>query len=123
MQPAQKNEAAKTEPDIDLPEDDSCEKSEKCEAPETTILLDNPWVKETTEDWSSELEKLRLYFAQCSLPSEPFLLDQCTQIINPDQFIQAHLATLDRYNGRESGKPVLQRLRRLKELLIINSKN
>ena len=115
------NEEKEPQHDIKPHEDEVCEKSEKCEPPKTNYLFDHLHEKTTVEDWSGEIEELRQFFAQCSLPLEPVKLDQCTTIINLQKFIKASLSTLETYNGVETGKPVLQRLRKLKELLSTNS--
>ncbi len=119
-QPTQDKTKPDPQPGNTPAESEACEKSEKRAGPEIIFFYDHPRVKGATEDWGAEIESLRSYFAQCSLPSKPFMLDQCTEIINPGQFIKAHLATLRTYNGRESGKPALQRLITLKHILTQN---
>jgi len=120
-QPPQDNPKPEPRPAIIPAEPTPCEKSEKCEPTETKNLFEQSWVKETSADWSSEIEDLELFFSRYDLPSGPLRLDDCTEILDPKKFLNAHMSTLKRYNGKRIGEPVLARLRLFKNLLTLNS--
>jgi hypothetical protein len=66
------------------------------------------------ENWDSELADLEKFFSYITLPAPPFVLDNCTTIIDYSIFFQSHFETLKANNGNQTFLPFLDRMREMK---------
>ncbi|MCC4230034.1 DUF6965 family protein [Zunongwangia profunda] len=74
-------------------------------------------IQEEPEDWQTDIKELEAFFTKMRLPPKPVRLNQCTLITNIPKFIESHINTVKKYNGKERFLPYLNRLKELRATL------
>ncbi|MCX6186487.1 MAG: DUF6371 domain-containing protein, partial [Bacteroidetes bacterium] len=77
-------------------------------------------IKELSANWDQDINELEKYFAEITLPAHPLKLNDYTTIIDCSLFVESHLATVKRNNGKRTFMPYLNRLQELKQVLTTN---
>ncbi len=121
------------QPEPELLEISTDEKSEKYETKNESFFLEKiqkevkvsenqNWFPKPSQEqpkkWDADISELKTFFENITITNKPIKLNQSTIIINCQTFIENHLATVKANNGRETFIPYLNRLKRLKEVLI-----
>ena len=72
--------------------------------------------------WDMDLAELESFFNEVSFPAQPIKMNPYT-IIDVTLFIQSHLAVAKHNNGNRTFLPYLERLKELREYLMVNNQN
>src|SRR5690554_4292676 len=75
---------------------------------------------EQPQNWSNDIAELENYFASIELPTESIQLNRCSTITDCSVFVENHIATVKRNNGKPTFLPYLNRLQELKQVLTTN---
>lgn len=70
------------------------------------------------KDWDKDIEKLEDYFVSIRLPKEPIWLNRHSLIADCSVFVPNHLEVVKSNNGRIAYLPYLNRLKKIKEVLM-----
>lgn len=73
------------------------------------------------ETWDQDIAELERFFKTAALPTVPVKLTPDSTITNVSLFIHSHLATVKANNGKRTFLPYLEKLRDLKQYLIVNT--
>lgn len=75
------------------------------------------------ERWDNKIQELSHFLSKEPLSTKPIHLNDFTTIIDIDKFLESHFATLKAYNGNPYFKPTLNRLTKLKEIMIVGKQS
>ena len=118
FQPQPREPVEYSEPDIIIIN----EKGEKSDDVKKTFLFTPSQIKQHKvvqfENWEKEINELETFFSGATIPQPPIKLNQCSTIINPQLFIDSHLAILKHYNGKQGYEIELNRLLEFKKVLL-----
>lgn len=81
------------------------------------------FVREQPENWEQEINMLEVFFASVNLPAHPIKLNQSSTINNIPKFIENHIVTVKFHNGLNTFLPYLDRLKQLKDLIMLQEKS
>lgn len=74
--------------------------------------------EETPVTWDQEIEALEKYFSGIKIPQEEIKLSEYQTVTDVNKFVQSHLSTVKRHNGKFHYTPYLNRLQELQGVLI-----
>jgi hypothetical protein len=73
------------------------------------------------ESWVQDIAELENYFASIALPTQPIKFNSFGTITNCSLFIESHFSVLKANNGKRIFIPFLDRLKKLKQILLTKS--
>lgn len=84
------------------------------------IELPNNHGKMKLTTWEKEINEVEHFFANTELPLGPIKLFHHSTLHDPYRFIKSHLSVIRNYNGNVIFMPYLERLKSLKDIIILN---
>jgi len=64
-----------------------------------------------------KLDELERHFKNSDIPKNQIRIDKCTVVLKPQQFIEAHIATLRGKSGNKTFMPYYERLVKFKNII------